>query len=68
MNPFYTLLHSDNRMKVITVLVSIAVLLGDYTGTLPAILERHRDWIELAAYLAGGLSLLYIDPKRSLHE
>lgn len=61
-----TLIHSENRAKVVTALFMAVVLIADYSGTLPAPLEAYRDWIELAAYIILGLSLVHIDPKREL--
>lgn len=66
MKTLITLIHSENRSKVITAVLAAVVLIADYTGTLPAPLEAHRDWLELASYLILGLSLVHIDPKREL--
>lgn len=68
MKTLITLIHTDNKWKVVTAIAGVIVLLAEYTGTLPAPLEQHRDWIELAAYVITGLALIHIDPKNELEK
>lgn len=63
-----TLLHAENRNKVLSIVLGAVVLAAEYTGTLPAKLEQYRDWLELASFLIIGLNLLHIDPKRELKK
>lgn len=63
-----TLLHSDNRQRVLTAILMGVVLLSSYTGTLPAFLSPHKATIDTLSYLILGLNLVHMDPKRELHE
>lgn len=63
---YATLLHPENRNKVISAVLGAIVLLANYSGTLPALVQPYRDWIELAAYVIVGLNLVHVDPKKEM--